>query len=263
MTIKHILIPGLFGLLSLSSCRTLSVSLEVLKPAAISVPSNIKTLAVANRTRPSRRERARNILEGIITGEAPFVDRHAAEECINGVFNQLKNSPRFSVVIPGNLELKGTGTREFPEPLDWDNISDICKNNNADALLVLEVFDSNNKYSNSSRLAKRKEGDKEISYTEYSSNLNIQIYSGWRIYDPINKIIVDQNTYSDPRSWNSTSDSPRKAQDGLPLLENAVSDAGYSAGQQYAIRISPQWNWVSRMYYKKGNPDFEMATRRA
>jgi hypothetical protein len=247
----------------LFSCKTTQVSVEILKPAQITIPSQIKSIAIINGSTPSKRERAKNIMEGIITGEVPFVDKRAAEQCISGVANRLQDSPRFkSAILPG-IQVKGTGTRQFPAPLEWDYVEEICKNNNVEAIAVLEVFDSNNTYSQTEREAKRKDGDKEIKYTEYIAQLNIEIEAGWRIYYPYKQEIIDQNIYHDARSWNNASNTPKKAQAGLPMLETAVSDAGYYAGQQYAIRISPMWQWVSRQYYKKGNADLELASRKA
>ncbi|HEX2935058.1 MAG TPA: DUF6340 family protein [Bacteroidales bacterium] len=248
---------------SLFSCKTTQVSVEVLKPAQITIPSQIKSIAIINGSTPSKRDRARNVMEGLITGEVPFVDKRAAEQCITGVVNRLQGAPRFKSAVLTGIQIKGTGTRQFPAPLDWNYVDEICRNSNVDAIAVLEVFDSNNMYSQSEREAKRKEGDKEIKYTEYIAHLNVEIEAGWRIYYPEKQQIIDQNIYNDSREWNNASNTPKKAQAGLPALESAVSDAGYYAGQQYAVRISPLWIWVTRQYYKKGNTDFELATRKA
>jgi hypothetical protein len=251
-------------LLFFSACSSTSrISIEVLKPAYISVPQDIKTIAFVNRSLPSKKERVKNILEGIITGEVPFVDRQAAEKCINGAVSRLQGSPRFSALYASGLELKGTGTRQFPEPLDWSIVNDYCNKNKAEALAVLEVFDSNNMYSISERQATKKDGDKEIKYTEYVANLSVQIETGWRIYFPANKQIIDQNFFSDSRSWNNTGTSRTTAQQGLISIERAVADAGYYAGEQYAERISPLWTRVSRKYFKKGNDEMERAARYA
>ena len=265
MNMRTLLQQALFILAvgSLFSCKTTQVSVEVLKPAQITIPAQIKSIAVINGSTPSKRDRVRNVMEGIITGEVPFVDKHAAEQCITGVVNRLQGSPRFKSAVLTGIQIKGTGTRQFPAPLDWDYVDEICRNSNVDAIAVLEVFDSNNMYSQTEREAKRKEGDKEIKYTEYVAHLDVEIEAGWRIYYPEKQQIIDQNIYDDGREWSNASNTPKKAQAGLPSLESAVSDAGYYAGQQYAVRISPLWMWVSRQYYNKGNTDFEQATRRA
>lgn len=252
----------LLGIL-VSACKTSYVTVSVLKPANITIPSKINKIAFVNRTRPAKQERARNVIEGVITGESVFADRKAAEECLKGVLNRLDGSPRFQAFLPGGLELKGTGTREFPAPLEWWIVEDICKQNQVDALIALEVFDSNNSRSMSERQAERKDGDKVIKYTEYTATLHVNIEAGWRIYYPAEQRIIDQNIFTDGRSWSNSSDSKKRAEEGLIIQDAAISDAGYFAGQQYAGRISPLWINVSRFYYRKGNTDFEAADRRA
>ncbi|NJO83791.1 MAG: hypothetical protein HC828_13990 [Blastochloris sp.] len=173
----------------------------------------------------------------------------------------LNHSPRFQAVAPGDMDLRGTGTREFPPALDWYIVEDICKQNQADALITLETFDSNNSISIGERQAERKDGDRTIKFTEFLATLNVQIEAGWKIYYPAEKRIIDQNIYSDGRSWSNASDARKKAEAGLPFMDQAVADAGRYAGERYAFRISPMWVNVSRYYFRKGNADFETADR--
>ncbi|HEY4789640.1 MAG TPA: DUF6340 family protein, partial [Bacteroidales bacterium] len=93
------------------------------------------------------------------------------------------------------------------------------------------------------------------------ASLNVNVESGWRIYFPATSEILDEHIYNDSKSWVNTSDARKKAEQGLPTKDHAVSDAGFYAGNQFAIRISPRWIWVNREYFKKGNNDFEQARR--
>jgi tetratricopeptide (TPR) repeat protein len=233
-----------------------------MKPAQITIPSGIQSFVIVNRSRPAKEERVKNIIEGALTGEAPFVDRHGAEACVKGLADGLSNSPRFKAYLPGGYDLRGTGTREFPQPLDWNLVTDICTKNNVDAIISLETFDSNNHFDMHERQAERKEKNQVIKYTEYTAGLDVQIDAGWRIYYPLQKQLVDQNVFIDNKRWTNSNDSKKRAEQGLPSQERSVSDAGSFAGNQYAIRVSPRWIWVSREYYKKGNTDFETATRK-
>lgn len=262
---KHIIGKSLCLLMLIAqmySCKINYVSVQVMKPAQITIPSNIQSFAVVNRTRPEKDERLKNILEGALTGEGLFVDRNGAAECVKGFTNDMANSPRFKAYLPNGYDFKGTGTREFPQPLSWDLVSEICAQNEVDAIVSLETFDSNNRYDISERQAERKEKDRVIKYTEYTATLNTQVDAGWRIYYPAVQRIVDENVFTDYKNWSNTADSRKRAEQGLVSQNSAVSDAGYYAGSQYAFRISPRWLWVSREYYKKGNADFEMATRK-
>lgn len=249
-------------LMIITSCKTAYISIQILKPAQITLPADIKSIAFVNRSLPDKKDRVKNVIEGALTGEAIFADRIGSEECIKGVLNGLNNSPRFSALMPSGLDLRGSGGRQFSDPLDWETVERICKDNGADALACLEVFDSNNRTGMANRKVTKKEKDKEITYIEYTATLYIDIESGWRVYFPATKQIIDQNVYTDSRSWSSTSDAGKRAEQGLPTKDHAVSDAGFYAGNQYARRISPLWIWVGRDYYKKGNEDFETARRK-
>ncbi len=250
-----LIVSGLF------SCKTKSLSVQVLKPADIFVPTDINTLAVVNRSLPQKGDGSRvvNVLEGLVTGEGIFVDRNASEKCINGLADGLMNSPRFKVTVPTGLDLRGTGTARFPEPLDWAQVEDICKDYSADALVLLETFDSNLSRRFNVQSKTRTEDGKEIKYNEHTANLDISINAGWRIYYPVEKRIVDQSVFTDNKGWGEKGMTKAEAEGKLPKPEFAVEDAGYFAGKQYAKRISPTWIWVPRKYYVKGNDDFKQA----
>lgn len=257
---NNILLVFLLGLF-VTSCKTAQVSIQVLKPAQITLPSDVKTIAFVNRSLPAKKDRLRNVVEGAITGEGIFADRLGSEECIKGVVNGLHDSPRIKSVMPAGVDVRGTGTRQFPEPLDWVTVKNICETNGTDALACLEVFDSNCTIGVSDQKVTKKEKDKEYTYVEFKARLDVNIESGWRIYIPADQQIIDQNVFNDSRYWENKGDSPKKAEQGLPLKDNAVSQSGFYAGNQYALRISPQWIWVNRLYFKKGNNDFAQARR--
>jgi tetratricopeptide (TPR) repeat protein len=230
-------------------------------PADINVSQDIKKLAAINRSLPAKGEGFNNVLEGVVTGEGLFVDKDASRKTIDGLANGLVSSPRFTIAIP-NIELKGTGTAQWPIPLDWPQVEKICKDNQADALLVLETFDSNNNHNTTTVNKKRTENGREIAYVEFVAHLGIAINAGWRIYDPKNKKIIDQNVYTDRMDWEKAGPTEKDAIKLLPPQRNATMDAGYFAGQQYAKRISPTWVWTSRSYYVKGTDAFKTAKRK-
>ena len=67
----HIIIIAVF----LSSCSTSSVLVSIQKPADISLPQDIKTVVVANRSIPTKKNLAGNILEGLVSGEGIGTDK--------------------------------------------------------------------------------------------------------------------------------------------------------------------------------------------
>ena len=53
----------------ITSCTTSSVIVSMQRPADITLSQHIKTVVVANRTTPSKKNLAGNIIEGLVTGE--------------------------------------------------------------------------------------------------------------------------------------------------------------------------------------------------
>lgn len=248
--------------LTVISCSSSSITLNVLVPADINVPSEIKSLAAINRSLPAKGEKFNNVLEGVITGEGLFIDRDASFRCIDGVARGLVESPRFTISVPPNLDLKGTGTGQWPIPLEWPQVEKICNDNKADALLVLETFDSNNTRNIKTIDKKRTENGKEIMYVEFIARLDVAIKAGWRIYEPKNKRIIDQNVYVDHLAFEKSALSEQEATKLLPVQRNATMDAGFYAGQQYSRRISPTYMNTGRSYYIRGNDNFKTAKRK-
>ncbi|HBF88772.1 MAG TPA: hypothetical protein DDX39_09035 [Bacteroidales bacterium] len=249
--------------LIVGSCGTSSLSVQILVPAEITVPSNLKKIVVINRSLPAKEARVNNIVEGVLTGEGIQVDREASYKCLDGMANVIVNSPRYEIVVPQNLDLRGTGTSVFPEPLEWKTVAEICKENGADALVALETFDSNSGLRYESQEKTKTVNNQTIKYIEHMALMDIDIEAGWRIYDPAKKEIIDQNKFIDGQGWKGVGENKDNAFKNLPAKRACISDAGYYAGQQYGYRISPVWVWVPRSYYSRGHDDFKDAKYKA
>jgi tetratricopeptide (TPR) repeat protein len=262
MNRKIVLAIYLLGFsLILSSCATTSIGLEVLIPAEINIPQHIQKVAVANRSLPAKGEKAKNIIEGVLTGESIYADREGSENCGLGLVNQLNSGPRFSAIYLSSAELKGTGTREFPYPLNWNQVNELCEAVDADALILLETFDSDNSIRNYSRVTKKKEENHEVNVTTFYSDMTIDVNAGWRIYDNVNKRIIDEKAFTDTKVFTGKGPTSRKAADDLPGKRNAINQAGVFAGKMFGKRISPTWMHTTRKYYKGKEDDFKKAKR--
>jgi hypothetical protein len=241
-----------------------TLTLPVLQPAQINLPGYYEKLAIVHRHRASKENTALNILEGVLTGESPLADREAGKYCLNGVKDALLKTPRYVVVEPPGLDLRGTGTGTFPPPLSWEEVENICINNGADALIVLEIFDSNSAISYTSKpvTVKNKEGV-ESTITEHYANMRMTVTSGWRIYDYKYKIMVDEFRGDNWMNFSAKGTSPQHALAALIAKREAMNRTGFYAGSQYGFRIAPQWINVSREYYTKGSPNLKKAARMA
>ncbi|MEZ4999626.1 MAG: hypothetical protein R2744_11395 [Bacteroidales bacterium] len=112
---KNNLLLLALSLLILSGCSASRISFDILAPSSVYVPSDIKNIAVINRSLPSDSDL--NKLEGIITGEGKDQDLVASQYVIDGMKQSLQNSDRYQFEITGELMAgSGIGTI-FPAPL--------------------------------------------------------------------------------------------------------------------------------------------------
>ena len=173
----------LFMIVSLTvflvACKTSSVSLEVLVTAQITIPQHIKKVAVVNRSLPSKKELFYNIIEGFFTGESIMGDREGSDNCVKGLANKLNVNPRIGAVVVSGHDLRGTGTREFPVPLDWGEVQKLCTEYQADALVCLETFDSDVWFNKGMQQIKSKtKSDKDTIINKYVAELKMNVNSG-------------------------------------------------------------------------------------
>lgn len=242
---------------SVSSCKTGHVSLQVLQPADIMLPQHFQKFVLADRTRPAKGngQQAVNILEGILTGEGAFQDKWGAEDCVEGLRQVLIQTPRYTVAIAAlDTAIKGTGRRQTMPPLDWNTVAKLIGKDTATALVVLEAFDSNNNFSHDiTQVTQKGPNGENIQVPQYNSHNRVDVYCVWRIYDWKNKTVVDQFTDQSQQQFDGSGPSVAAADGKLPSRHDMTSKAGVAAGIRYGHRISPQWIWVNRDYYKRGS----------
>lgn len=234
------------------SCSKYNFSAVILVPADITVSQDIQTVGILNRSLPEKGNWLQNVAEGFFTGESIFADREGSMNTIRGAANTLNVNPRFKAALMEGEEFKGTGTKEFPVPLDWAQVDHLCKKYEVDGLVSLETFDSDIMLHTGSREKKKKENGVEVKYLEYYAELRIRVNSGWRFYDNVNKKLIDQQVFHDEKMWSGTGLNPEEALRRLPAKRAAINQAGVFAGEMLAFRISPKWLAASRIIYKKG-----------
>ena len=187
--------------LLLVSC-TPSIKLSVMKPAEVTVRSDIKKIteleglersitAIFDRSKPS--SSVMNVVEGLFTGETINQDREASQETIAGFANILTNSPRFKVATTG-VRLKGSKTGHFfIEPLPWNYIQHYCNEYGSDAVVALELFDTDYKVTTDEFDVETYENGKKYTKQKYGAEVEASGMAGFRFYDPKRREIIHQD----------------------------------------------------------------------
>ncbi len=119
------------------------VSLSYPIEPEVYLPENVHSIAIVNRSLTNEETKNAKVFEAIVSTEIGS-DFLASDACIKGVYDAIVQLPNTELVIPTELRMLGTGTRELPDLLSWDQVEEICQKEGADVLLVLESSCSDN-----------------------------------------------------------------------------------------------------------------------
>ena len=234
----------------LAACGS-TTPLQILQPAEMSIPDHIEVIATVDRSKPEKGWLG--VLEGAVTGENIGQDPAGRRSAVDGLNNALTRTPRFTVKTTG-IEL--TGSKDgghMAAPLPWSEIESICSRYDADAVVTIEHYDSDNMLSTRTSTEKSKDKDgKEIIRQVFNTDRRVSVTMGWRLYDPKNRVIMDEHVTRQETNNSGRGYSEQAALNDLPDQERIVRDVSYQAGVVYGMRIAPVWVNVNRTFYKKG-----------
>jgi hypothetical protein len=250
--------------LVLASCKTQQLYLNVTEPAPVTIPSYIKSVGVINRSMPTDETKAFDVIDKALSLEGANLDKDGAVECIKGLSEELANNGRFTEVKSlDDIDFRTPKLVMFPVPLSWDIVNQICRETNTDALFSLEKYDTDTQISYSTRKVDIKTLLGTVPGIEHRADMNTQVKTGWRIYDPAAKAILDEYIYQENIVFSGTGINPLVAAAALTGRKDAVNQVSNKAGHGYALRILPYRLRVMRDYFVKGTDNFKIAKRKA
>ncbi len=240
------------------SCSRRSAPISILKPAELTLPRDVESMTTLDRSKPSGT--LWTIAEALLTGEAIGQDREGRRMAIQALGSGLTRTPRFKVISSG-LEWEGSrsGSR-FPMPLPWSEVESICRQYNTDVLVALEMFDSDTPIQVRKEKRKDKEGKE---YTEFIVEQQVHIRTGWRIYDPQHRIILDEHVTTAHKMFSNSGRDSTQVIRARRWQREDVRAIAVMAGQAYARRIAPLWINESRSYFVKGAPEEKLLYQKA
>lgn len=247
---------------TLYSCKTEEVYFNALVPATVTIPTYIKKVGIINRSPISDSSRFVKKLDLVLSAKSETIDSESSKECIRGLKDGLQQSNIFQgIAVLDSVNIPNYSPGIFPAPLSWDQVTDICQRNNVDALFALELFHTNTKLNLINSPVAIVAAKAPV--VAGGGGLSTTISIGWRIYDPQNKIILDEFPMSQGLTFSGGGINPVDEATALMNHKAAVMTASYQLGQGYATRILPYTVRVCREFYIKGNMNFVMARRMA
>jgi hypothetical protein len=248
------------------SCKTNLVYIRATNPAPVTISNNSKNIGIVNRSIPSGDNKSLNTIHQATSGETLKLIKEASTECIRGLNDALTQNKRFDIIKPLNqVELTTPVAGSFPSQLSWTQVESICNDNGVDLLFVLEVFDTELKVIPLTPPPTKITNVMDVinTVTQSQVNINTTVKTGWRIYDPKNKYILDEFPLSDYMSITANASTIVNTTEAMLGRNEAIKQSANKLGNMYADRIIPYYLTVTRDYYVKGNRNFKIATRKA
>lgn len=253
----------LLVILCYSCSSTSRMSLSVKVPAPVTIPPEAGTVAIVDRTEAAPESKVIDILHKGASLETKGLQTAGTQSSLQGLYDELTRNGRFTDIKKLDYKLYSFGAGIFPNALAWDSVEKICALSNTDILISLELFDAQTKINYGNSPTDVKIGNASIPALNHDVNIATNLRSGWRIYDPATKTILDEYVLDRTLSFRSSGINPLEAASALAGRKEAVKDAGNKGGAIYAARVVPYWLRVSRDYFVKGNDNFKTAQRRA
>ena len=253
-------------ILLLASCKMNQLYLNVVEPAPVTLDQNIKKVGVINRSVPTDETKILDVIDKALSLEGVSLDKDGAEQAIAGLSAELLRNDRFDAVKAiTDIDFRTPSLMGiFPVPLSWDIVTKVCRETGTDALFALEYYDTDTKlnYSTSN------EGDKVVMGVKvpgiiHRADMETIVKTGWRIYDPANKVLADEFHHVESVVFTGKGVTPLVAVAGLVGRKDAIARVSNEAGQGYAMRLIPYELRVMRDYFVKGTNNFKIAKRKA
>lgn len=226
------------------------VKLTLVQPAQITLPKHLKRLVIVDRTKQI--ESVENKLEQTLTGEFFEQDEQAVAKLIEGTINLCSGFQRFELIRTGKSFVSDGTKNTFPTPPKWDDIIQHCEKHSADGIMSIEIFDTDFIVTNNPFEEEVKDKDGNITkVTKYIATGVTVINVGIRIYDPLNRQIVDEFRVTERFNTDATGINVNDAVNGLLDKVEAINQTSYNVGYAFGKRISPYYYTVKRVFYEK------------
>lgn len=249
-----------------SSCsETRNLRYEISLNPRVNLPSELKTVGILNRSLPDEDTKKADILDQLLSQEGFKLDERASEAATDEFSNYFIRNQYQAKVIDSAI-FKTTIISQRPEPLKWEQVERICKENEVDFLMILEFFDTKSSFTQSATpttVTVPGTGGTTVNTNKYTVTVTTIIDQFWRIYDPKSKKIIDE--YSDRRNVTSTSSgiSLLAAYQAIKTRDNDVLNASRQEVQTYANQLFPRKTQIYTPYYAKGSSTLEKGARMA
>lgn len=264
---KPIKIAVLLSLIMLiSACSSTNrMTIGVTEPARIFLSSEIRNIGIINRSEPAKRNAGLDRIDQLLSAEGFNLDKKGADAAISAFSSQakmIKNFDEIIVIEPTEAVKSGLGV--LPATLSWEIIEQLCEENNVDLIFSLAFYDTDiqSAFRVTSMPFENNLGIK-VNLPAQEVTLNTVVNSGWRIYDPQTRLVLDEHIYTKNMIFSGRGINPMKAIEAIKQRNETIQEYSSNVGIAYANRLVPNNLRISRDYFVRGSNNFKIAQRRA
>ncbi|MDD2549200.1 MAG: DUF6340 family protein [Bacteroidales bacterium] len=215
-----------------------TISIQTLKPAELSVPSNFAQPLIVT-----------GIYKGVPGSPESMaqaaLDSTAALEAGLVLAETLAESPWFQGVEPPVRQHYRDESTRLILPYSWNEVENMASATDADLVISLEYIKITPKTDSYPYW--------DGAFQGYYGYLSMDVYAYWRVYDLYNRELVSNYLFRDTLIWDEYDYFPVEVGDQLPGFFNSAAYCGYLVGDEYAKKIAPYWADEQRFYYVKGH----------
>jgi hypothetical protein len=225
------------------------MQIKVTKPTRIELPSDVKKIVLVDKTHGN----ALAVIEGLLSGSFPGLDRTLSQECLSGITKPFLEYSSVAITRHTESFKSSQGTsRSFGNMMPWDQVDRIANENGAEALLVLEYFNSDF----SVRDVSSPGPNGVIRYQGY-----INIRAGIRVYLPASRTLFYENgfTYSNP--YGETAANKAQLLGKLAFGSDALKYGSGQLGNRIGRQFVSYQTWEDRQFFKGKSPATKQAER--
>lgn len=249
-----------------SACgSTKRMTMGITNPAIIHLSKEIKNVGIINRSEPSQKNNTLDKIDQILSAEGFNLDKKGAEAAISSIAYELEMIQDFeSIKRIENVEDIKKGIAILPASLSWDIVDQLCEENNVDLIFSLEFYDTDTKSSfKVTTIPVKNNLGVKVSVPGQEVTLNTSINSGWRIYNPQTRLVIDERIYTKNMVFSGSGINPLKAVEAVQRRNETIEEYSKNVGIAYAQRLVPNSTRISRDYFVSGTDNFKLAQRRA
>lgn len=243
MTRSFLLSLAAFSILFLSGCATSKsfVTFEILEPADITYPQEVRKIAFVNRAPISKysfAEKNRRELKG---KTLEVIDTMICNNFEKGFLDGRANSGLDYLEDIEVLESRRRDTTGKSTLMSVKFRENLFKYYNLDALVVLEFYEI---------MVDQSAPYYDYYSAQYVQELMVGARTLWRVYGeglekPLDEYLLHDTLYYQNKIGDESS--------SYFTPSRSVADACYSFGYEYGLRHIPSWHTVSRVIYRGGD----------